>query len=105
VRKLPSTGIPVEVRVTATHGDCAWGYHEVDRWTIDAEGWTTPNLCQRAAAAIFAAAEPGWAEGDEERQATCDCPVVRDRRSLCGCPAETRSVTFGVRPLKPAEAR
>lgn len=106
VRKLPGTGTGLQVRVIEVEGDCAWGYHEVDRWTIDPDGWSTPNLCQPAAAAVFKAAEAGWAgEDHEEREAICHCPVMQDRLAGCGGPAEDRRVTFGVRPAERAQGR
>jgi uncharacterized repeat protein (TIGR04076 family) len=100
VRKLPGIGTPLQVRVIAREGDCAWGYHEVDRWAVDAEGRTTPNLCAPAADAVYKVAEAGWTADGAERQTACRCPVVEDRRALCGCPADPRRVVFGVRPAE-----
>lgn len=102
VRKLPGTGAALELRVIAVEGDCAWGYHQVDRWTVDPDGWLTPNLCQSAAVAVSKA---GKATGKTERDVACRCPVVQDRRDGCGCPADRRQVTFGVRPAGLAGAR
>lgn len=102
VRKLPATGTALQLRVIAVEGDCAWGYHEVDRWTVDPDGWLTPNLCQAAAIAVSKAGNTNW---KTEREVSCRCPVMPDRRDGCGCPAEDRRVTFGVRPAEQAETR
>ena len=84
VRKVPRTGHQMKVRVISVEGDCAWGYHEVDRWSIDPNGWVTPNLCQAAAAAVSA-------RGPRLQEAQVD-----ERLVSCRCPMPGRKVTFGV---------
>lgn len=91
-RKIPWTGRELEVRVVEADRNCVLGYHEVDYWAVDQDGYLTPNLCQGAAAAVSAANEAPWTGAEEERRVACRCPIPG------------REVTFSVRPwLPPAE--
>lgn len=86
VRRLPGLGRSLEVQAVATTGQCARGYHEQDKWAVDAAGRLTPKLCWAAASALALTGNDSM----DEQQVVCRCPLAG------------RNVSFAVRPVPAA---
>ena len=90
VGRVPAPGQPVALRVLASKGQCAWGYKESDRWSVDPDGLVSSPFCRAAAVSLAAAlGAPAPEPGGE-------CPLA------CRCPLAGREVTFEARILPAA---